>query len=131
MYMAGTSQLAHKQSHIDLAPLFDALEEQVVIMRLMSDLSEENEDVGVAIGSETRTPGLIHASVVSSGYGSSETEGRTDNDEGKDDVPEAGSHPVAFVGSIGPTHMDYETTITAVRAVARYLTDLIARDEAA
>ncbi|WEV59881.1 heat-inducible transcriptional repressor HrcA [Bifidobacterium sp. ESL0728] len=136
MYMAGTSQLAHKQSHADLAPLFDALEEQVVIMRLMSDLSEENEDVGVAIGSETRTPGLIHASVVSSGYGRSETNGETDDDGtkgGQDNggPAESGSHPVAFVGSIGPTHMDYETTITAVRAVARYLTDLITRDEAA
>lgn len=133
MYMAGTSQLAHRQPRVDLAPLFDALEEQVVIMRLMSDLSEENSDVGVAIGSETRTPGLIHASVVSSGYGRSETEGQTKDDKDVKDNGEASksSHPVAFVGSIGPTHMDYETTITAVRAVAKYLTDLITRDEAA
>ncbi|WEV68583.1 heat-inducible transcriptional repressor HrcA [Bifidobacterium sp. ESL0775] len=131
MYMAGTSQLAHRQPRTDLGPLFDALEEQVVIMRLMSDLSEEGQGVGVAIGSETRTPGLIHASVVSSGYGRSET--ADDNDEGNDDeADDSGApHPVAFVGSIGPTHMDYATTITAVRAVARYLTDLIAQDEAA
>lgn len=33
--------------------------------------------------------------------------------------------PVAFVGSIGPTHMDYAATIAAVRAVARYLTRAI------
>ena len=30
--------------------------------------------------------------------------------------------PIAFVGSIGPTHMDYAATMAAVRAVARYLT---------
>ena len=41
----------------------------------------------------------------------------------------AGGEPVAFVGSIGPTHMDYAATISAVRAVARYLTAFLSRDE--
>ena len=35
---------------------------------------------------------------------------------------------MAFVGSIGPTHMDYATTMAAVRAVARYLTAFLAHD---
>ena len=71
LYMSGTSHLAHSRSLADLAPLFDALEEQVVLMKLMSNLSEETNasGVGVAIGSEMHTPGLLHASVVSSGYG--------------------------------------------------------------
>jgi heat-inducible transcriptional repressor len=134
MYMAGTSQLAHQQSKVDLVPLFDALDEQVVIMRLMNDLSEENEDVGVAIGSETKTPGLMHSSVVSSGYGRSEEESVVADEEDQTvhvEPDQASSHPVAFVGSIGPTHMDYAATIAAVRAVARYLTDLISHDESA
>ena len=38
---------------------------------------------------------------------------------------------MAFVGSIGPTHMDYATTIAAVRAVAKYLTEYVAREEGA
>ena len=73
LYMSGTSHLAHSRSLADLAPLFDALEEQVVLMKLMSNLSEETNasGVGVAIGSEMHTPGLLHASVVSSGYGRS------------------------------------------------------------
>ncbi len=72
-YMSGTSHLAHSRSLAHLAPLFDALEEQVVLMKLMSNLSEETNasGVGVAIGSEMHTPGLRHASVVSSGYGRS------------------------------------------------------------
>lgn len=41
LYMSGTSHLAHSRSLADLAPLFDALEEQVVLMKLMSNLSEE------------------------------------------------------------------------------------------
>lgn len=71
LYMAGTSRLAHQRAVADLAPLFDALEEQVVLMKLMSTLSEttQSDGVGVAIGSETHTPGLLHASVVTSGYG--------------------------------------------------------------
>ena len=38
------------------------------------------------------------------------------------------AEPVAFVGSIVPTHMDYATTMAAVRAVARYLTAFLAHD---
>ena len=132
LYMSGTSHLAHSRSLADLAPLFDALEEQVVLMKLMSNLSEETNasGVGVAIGSEMHTPGLLHASVVSSGYGRS---GAAGEPAGNDPVGELetesetesqtnDTEPIAFVGSIGPTHMDYAATMAAVRAVARYLT---------
>ncbi|KAB7790790.1 heat-inducible transcriptional repressor HrcA [Bifidobacterium leontopitheci] len=170
LYMAGASHLAHQPDVAQLAPLFDALEEQVVLMRLMTSLSEEADanGVGVAIGSETHTPGLLHASVVTSGYGglpsNAESDGAKDAGSGQrqighsrshddhagvadDNVPDVGvpdvgvpgddvpgddvantdsGAPIAFVGSIGPTHMDYVTTIAAVRAVARYLTRILA-----
>ena len=145
LYMAGTSQLAHQHTVADLAPLFDALEEQVVLMKLMSSLSEttQSDGIGVAIGSETHTPGLLHASVVTSGYGrtsagnagnagSADADGHGGNDDYGNvdgDQTAATSEPVAFVGSIGPTHMDYVTTMAAVRAVARYLTAFLAHDE--
>lgn len=123
LYTAGTSQIAQRRAVRDMASLFDALEEQVVLMRLMADLGKEAQasgGVGVAIGAETHTPGLMHASVVTSGYGT-ESEGADDSD--------AGARPVAFVGSIGPTHMDYAATMAAVRAVARYLTGFLSHDE--
>lgn len=153
LYMSGASSLAHQRAMEDLVPLFDALEEQVVLMRLMSALSEETargDGVGVAIGSETHTPGLLHAAVVTSGYGRTETAdaretGTRSTDgspsHGDDDsvrdavdapqqasvaVPGPGGEPIAFIGSIGPTHMDYANTIAAVRAVARYLTAFLA-----
>ncbi|KAA8820251.1 heat-inducible transcriptional repressor HrcA [Bifidobacterium rousetti] len=146
LYMSGASSLAHQRAVSDLAPLFDALEEQVVLMKLMSALSEESprvDGVGVAIGSETHTPGLMHAAVVSSGYGHADTD-RTSGADGTASGPEPGAdaapvaraaventagEPVAFIGSIGPTHMDYATTIAAVRAVARYLTAFLADGE--
>lgn len=114
LYMAGTSQLAHRQNIGDFAALFDALEEQAVIMRFMTSLSEEASDcasgVSVAIGSETHTPGLLNASVVTSAYGYN-----SDPDS-------------AFIGSIGPTHMDYAATMTAVKAVAKYLNAFISEN---
>ncbi|KFJ01208.1 heat-inducible transcriptional repressor HrcA [Bifidobacterium stellenboschense] len=150
LYMSGASSLAHQRTMADLAPLFDALEEQVVLMKLMSALSEETargDGVGVAIGSETHTPGLLHAAVVTSGYGRTETGDETahedrsrkteqtdgasaspgnDADDATAAVHGPGGEPVAFIGSIGPTHMDYANTISAVRAVARYLTAFLA-----
>ena len=33
--------------------------------------------------------------------------------------------PIAFVGSIGPTHMNYAATMASVRAVAKYLTTFL------
>ena len=134
LYMAGASKLAHQRTLADVAPLFDALEEQVVLMKLMSALSEEapSNGVGVAIGSETHTPGLLHASVVTSGYGrspDSAADGPGAESGGSAGAGASGSDgPVAFVGSIGPTHMDYAATMAAVRAVARYLTAFIAQD---
>ena len=140
LYMAGTSRLAHQRAVADLAPLFDALEEQVVLMKLMSTLSETTQSDGVAIGSETHTPGLLHASVVTSGYGRTSataddvTKGETAEEQGRETsnhttAAQDSTEPIAFVGSIGPTHMDYAATMAAVRAVARYLTAFVAHDE--
>lgn len=126
LYMSGASHLAHQRAGADLGPLLDALEEQVVLMRLMSALSEQaprQDGVGVAIGSETHTPGLMHAAVVTSGYGRSA-------DPTHGDAETAGKEPVAFIGSIGPTHMDYPATMAAVRAVARYLTAFLGAGQA-
>lgn len=125
LYMSGTSHLAHSRSLTDLAPLFDALEEQVVLMKLMSNLSEEPSatGVGVSIGSESHTPELLHASVVSSGYGRSTSPVANDSERNETSPDQDGTNePIAFVGSLGPTHMDYAATMAAVRAVARYLT---------
>ncbi|EFA23085.1 heat-inducible transcriptional repressor HrcA [Bifidobacterium gallicum] len=149
LYMAGTARLAHRETSQDLGPLFDALEEQVVIMRLMTDLSEHLDDrgIGIAIGSETKTPGLMHASVVTSGYGQDTTNHghKADDDYAHSDArhmadaaetsfglsePSSSSAvtPVAFVGSIGPTHMDYATTMAAVSTVASYLTEFLGNE---
>jgi heat-inducible transcriptional repressor len=82
-----------------LQPVLEALEEQVVLIRLLGEAA--SPDVTVRIGKENDFEGLTRTSVVASGYG-------------RDEV-------VARLGVIGPTRMDYPGTMGAVRAVARYV----------
>jgi len=107
--LAGTANLARGTTDFarSLGPVLEALEEQVVLLRLLSDMAEDAAAVSVRIGHETQHDGLMETSFVTSGYG----------DEGGQ---------VARIGAIGPTRMDYPATMASVRAVARYLTRILA-----
>ncbi len=85
--------------HAAMEPVLEALEEQVVLLRL---LGEARNDVTVRIGHENEHVGLQSTSVVASGYGM------------PDDV-------WATLGVVGPTRMNYPSTMASVRAVARYV----------
>ena len=102
--LAGTANLARSGPDFvqSIGPVLEALEEHVVLLRLLTDMAENAEGVGVLIGSETAHEGLQEASVIASGYGSQ-------------------GEVVARLGVLGPTRMDYPTTMAAVRAVARYM----------
>ena len=69
--MAGTANLA--RSNVDfplsIGPVLEALEEQVVMLRLLSDMAEDPRGVTVSIGRENPYDGLAEASVVATGYG--------------------------------------------------------------
>lgn len=99
--LAGTSNLAkfHSDFTHSVRPVLEALEEQVVLLRLVSNVSD---DVLVRIGKEQEVVGLESTSLVSTGYGR----------EGE---------PIATLGVVGPTRMDYSASIAAVRAVGRYV----------
>lgn len=115
LFMSGVSSLAHQHTSAqELAAVFDALEKHASLIHLMSNVSHSSQSrgVGVAIGSETHTPGLIHAAVISSGYGQTAM----------------ADEPLAFIGSIGPTHMNYEIAMASVHAVAQYLTSYLRHD---
>ncbi len=107
--MAGTANLARADLDFTrtIGPVLEALEEQVVLLKLFSEMEEEA--VAVRIGSENHHEGLVEASIVASTYGG------TSSDEG-----------VARLGVLGPTRMDYPGTMAAVRAVARYLSRILA-----
>lgn len=106
--LAGTANLARTGMRFEhaLRPVLEALEEEVVLLGLLTEMNEDGSGVAVRIGHETQHVGLSETSVVSSGYGQD-------------------GESVALLGSIGPTRMDYPATIAAVRAVARYLTRIL------
>ncbi|MDP9397495.1 MAG: heat-inducible transcriptional repressor HrcA [Actinomycetota bacterium] len=105
--LAGTANLARfgQDFPLTIQPVLDALEEQVVLMRLLGEGSDAS--VTVRIGRENPHEGLVTTSVVSVGYG-------------------AGEQAVAKLGVLGPTRMDYPSTMGAVRAVARYVGQILA-----
>lgn len=89
-----------------LEPVLEALEEQLVLLRLLGEQASGPEAVTVTIGHEHDVEGLTSTSVVSAGYG---TMGAS----------------VGRLGVVGPTRMDYPGNMGVVRAVSRYLGRLI------
>jgi heat-inducible transcriptional repressor len=108
--LAGTANLA-RGSVLDfqgmLRPVLEALEEEVILLKLIGEV--EPSITRVRIGDENEIDNLRSASVVSTGYG-------------------PGSTIVGGLGVLGPTRMDYPGTIATVRAVARYVGDLLAQN---
>ncbi|MFD1713879.1 heat-inducible transcriptional repressor HrcA [Amnibacterium flavum] len=106
--MAGTGNLARTERDFpgSIHPVLDAIEEQVVLLRLFREMARDENGIAVSIGRENVVTGLAEASVLTSGYSSSSGE-------------------LAHLGVLGPTRMDYSNNMAAVRAVARYLSRLL------
>ncbi|MEU7828061.1 heat-inducible transcriptional repressor HrcA [Nonomuraea sp. NPDC050022] len=103
---AGAANLAGADFSTGLRDVLEALEEQVVLMRLLGETSTDTPStLTVRIGSEN--PFLRGTSIVATGYGS-------------------GDNELARLGVLGPTRMDYPVTMGAVRAVARYVSQILA-----
>jgi len=104
--VGGASNLTPGDFSQGLREVLEALEEQVVLMRLLGE-SDDQASVTVRIGAENNVHGLRRTSVVAVGYG-------------------AADRPLAKLGVLGPTRMDYPTAMGAVRAVARYTGQILA-----
>jgi len=106
--LAGTANLTRFSLDFPytIRPVLEALEEQVVLLRLLGEATDPST-VSVLIGAENPHEGLRTTSVVSTAYG-------------------AAGQPLAALGVLGPTRMDYPGAIGAVRAVARYVGSILA-----
>ncbi len=102
----GAANLAAADLSIGLREVLEALEEQVALIRLLGEAAGP-ASVTVRIGAENPVEGLRGTSVVTTGYGS-------------------GDQALARLGVLGPTRMDYPGTMAAVRAVARYVSQILA-----
>lgn len=107
LVLAGAANLARREADFrgSIYPLLEAIEEQVTLLRLVSEMHADDQGLSASIGRENEPFGLAEASVVASDYDAT------------------GS--LARVGVMGPTRMDYPTNLAAVRAVARYLTRML------
>ena len=90
-----------------LRPLLEVLEEHVVLLKLLGQASADGT-LTVRIGHEGPYTQFASTSVVAAGYGPSDS--------------------LASLGVVGPTRMDYPSTMASVRAVARYVSQIL--DEA-
>ncbi|HWU04851.1 MAG TPA: heat-inducible transcriptional repressor HrcA [Streptomyces sp.] len=107
LIIGGTSNLTRfgHDFPVMIRPVLEALEEQVVLLKLLGEATDSG--MTVRIGHENAHEGLNATSVVAVGYGS-------------------GDEAVAKLGVVGPTRMDYPGTMGAVRAVARYVGQILA-----
>ena len=101
--LGGTAHLARYGEAFPIAiqPVLEALEEQMVLLRLLGEATSQHE-VTVRIGHENPIEGLESTSLITSAYG-------------------RGEMTMASLGILGPTHMDYAGTRGAVYAVAQYV----------
>lgn len=107
LVVAGAAHLARRGSELgaDFGSLLDAVEQQVVLLKLMNELQTQN-DLAVSIGAENKVDAFANATVIVSDYQA----------EGSDS---------ARIGLLGPTRMDYSANMASVAAVASYLTKLL------
>ena len=107
--MAGLSNLARAGAvdFRDIGPVLDALEEQMALLRLFSEVDPDDRRVHVTIGAENPHDAFAETSVVSGTYGTSERH-------------------ASHLGIVGPTRMDYPRAMSAVRALSAYLSRFLA-----
>jgi heat-inducible transcriptional repressor len=107
LVLGGTANLTRNTADFggSLRSVLEALEEQVVVLRLLG-VQQEAGKVTVRIGHETAAEQMAGTSVVSTTYGSS----------GK---------VFGGMGVVGPTRMDYPGTIANVAAVALYIGEVL------
>ena len=106
--LAGTGNLMRAPADFStsLEPVLDALEQHVVLLKLLSTAANAGEHIAVRIGHENPYAELHSTSLVTTGYGS-------------------GAQLVGGLGVVGPTRMDYGASMAAVRTVAAYVSELL------
>jgi len=88
-----------------LRRLFETLEREQELVKVLQDVSSTTGDLSVTIGGEHPRTGEWEASIVASPF-------------------MAGHETVGTIGVVGPTRMDYVSAMASVRAVAKRLSEL-------
>jgi heat-inducible transcriptional repressor len=107
LLLGGTANLTRNVADFggSLRAILEALEEQVVVLRLLAHQQEAGK-VTVRIGHETEAEQIAGTSVITTAYGTANT-------------------VFGGMGVLGPTRMDYPGTIASVAAVAMYIGEVL------
>ena len=107
--LAGTANLARVgPDFTEPGPVLEALEEHVVLLKLLGTVAEEGGSIAVRIGHENPYAGPA----------------RRPRWSPRATAPAPTSS--RGLGVVGPTRMDYPTTMASVRAVATYVSRILA-----
>jgi heat-inducible transcriptional repressor len=108
MVVGGVANLADEAQawrRETLRRLFETLEREQDMLRVLSDITATRSALSVTIGGEHPTTGDLDASIVAAPFKSGDT-------------------TIGTIGVVGPTRMDYVSAMASVRAVAKRLTEL-------
>ncbi len=106
--MAGQANLVRAgEFRSGIGEVLEALDQHVVLLRLLNQVGPDGGALAVRIGHENPYAGLHATSMVTTAYGPS-------------------AEALGGLGVVGPTRMDYPSTMAAVRAVAAYLSQVLA-----
>jgi heat-inducible transcriptional repressor len=106
--VGGVSNLtdaAQQMRRETLRMLFETLERETEMLRVLQDVSSSSDDPAVTIGAEHPSTGEWQASLITAPF-------------------HAGDRTVGTIGVVGPTRMDYLSAMASVRAVAHRLSEL-------
>ena len=108
MVVGGASNLADEAQTMrreTLRRLFETLEREAEMLRVLQDVSSGGDDLAVTIGGEHPSTGEWEASLITAPF-------------------RAGDQTIGTIGVVGPTRMDYLSAMASVRAVAHRLSEL-------
>lgn len=107
LVLSGTGNItgAWADQPATLRGVLDALDEQVTLLKLLASI-EHPDVLQVSIGEENADANLASSALVSAGYG-------------------AGEVLMGGLAVVGPTRMDYPGTMATVRAVAKYVGEIV------
>jgi heat-inducible transcriptional repressor len=106
--VGGVANLANEAQAMrreTLRRLFETLEREQEMLRVLHDVTSTTDELAVTIGGEHPSTGEWEASIITAPF-------------------KAGDTTVGTIGVVGPTRMDYLSAMASVKAVAKRLSEL-------
>ena len=108
VYLEGTNRLLHQPEFHDiqrLEGLLSALQQRTTLYQVLSRSLQDNSTT-ITIGAENNLPAMQNCSIITTSY-------------------RIGQRPAGYLGVVGPTRMNYDRSVAAVRLMAHNLSQML------